>query len=114
MKSTHSSDGSLRDPTATDDTTHTHAKQNQPILAMGEDVSCATFNCNGMLTKIQDGNKTIPRLHTILKFFKSTHTHVFALQEPHLRGDKPAPDIARELTQVREMAECGGYEFLTR
>ena len=83
-------------------------------LALGEAMTFATFNCNGLLTKVVEGNRTVPRIHTMLSFFKATQTQVIAVQEPHLRADKSELEVTRDLQQVQEAAEREGFEFLTQ
>ena len=83
-------------------------------LALGEAMTFATFNCNGLLTNVVEGKRTVPRIHTMLSFFKATQTPVIAVQEPHLRADKSELEVTTDLQQVKEAAEREGFEFLTQ
>ena len=36
---------------------------------LGGDISFATLNCNGPMTQIEEGTKTVYQIQTILKYF---------------------------------------------
>ena len=51
---------------------------------LGSNLQAATFNCNGALTKVEEGSKKRKLIDPILHYFKFTRVQLFALQEPHL------------------------------
>ena len=112
MKHPHRLEGASRSLAQQTDTPD--GRPPPPQLAMGEELSFATFKCNGILTHITEGTSKVGRLQPIHKYFKTTGVQVFAVQEPHLREGKAPEEREQELETVRDMVDRAVYAFLSQ
>ena len=81
-------------------------------LPIGADLSVATLNCNGLLTEVGEGSREVPRLETMLKYFKAANVQIFAIQEPHLRTESDT--LEQQLEKVNTLTKRAGYELMTQ
>ena len=89
-------------------------RQHGTPLPPGGDINFATLNCNGVMTQIEEGTKTVYRIQTILKYFKQTNVQLLALQEPHVSRDMEGSEFQRHVQKISKLAKGVGYNFLTQ